>query len=239
LKRHARLHSSDRKMYECPREGCSRVYTKAFNLRVHIKAYHEGNKPYLCTVEGCDKGFAHKVSLKQHMILHSQNKINLKAPSRGQSAQKKKSKKKRRPVSLAKKLSGYRSSSLSESSDTHTSEAGSRRRKSSRLAQNKTGINTVNANNVHDRTASQSNTASLRNVEESTTSLPSINAANSHEGPKKTAVNMDLPEEVQVDSSPVPSGSVRLSDTPAVDKQHGTSSALSSNLVPAVLAEEM
>ena len=50
---------------------------------------------------------------------------------------------------------------------------------------------------------------------------------------------MDLPEEVQVDSSPVPSGSVRLSDTPAVDKQHGTSSALSSNLVPAVLAEEM
>ena len=97
----------------------------------------------------------------------------------------------------------------------------------------------MNANNVHDRIASQSNTASLRNVEESTTSLPSINAANSHEGPKKTAVNMDLPEEVQVDSSPVPSGSVRLSDTPAVDKQHGTSSALSSNLVPAVLAEEM
>ena len=28
LKRHVRLHSSDRKMYECPREGCSRVYTK-------------------------------------------------------------------------------------------------------------------------------------------------------------------------------------------------------------------
>ena len=28
LKRHARLHSSGRKMYECPREGCSRVYSK-------------------------------------------------------------------------------------------------------------------------------------------------------------------------------------------------------------------
>ena len=97
----------------------------------------------------------------------------------------------------------------------------------------------MNANNVHDRTASQSNTTSSRNVEESTTSLPSINAANSHEGPKTTAVNMDLPEEVQVDSSPVPSGSVRLSDTPAVDKQHGTSSDLSSNLVPAVLTEGM
>ena len=97
----------------------------------------------------------------------------------------------------------------------------------------------MNANNVHDRTASQSNTTISRNVEESTTSLPSINAANSHEGPITTAVNMDLPEEVQVDSSPVPSGSVRLSDAPAVDKQHSTSSDLSSNMVPEVLTDEM
>ena len=97
----------------------------------------------------------------------------------------------------------------------------------------------MNANNVHDRTGSQSNTASSRNVEESTASLPSINAANSHEGPVTTPVNMDLPAEVQVDSSPISSGSVRLSDTPAVDKQHGTSSDLSSNLVPAVLTEGM
>lgn len=97
----------------------------------------------------------------------------------------------------------------------------------------------MNANNVHDRTASQSNTTISRNVEESTTSLPSINAANSHEGPITTAVNMDLPEEAQVDSSPVPSGSVRLSDAPAVDKQYSTSSDLSSNMVPAVLTDEM
>ena len=97
----------------------------------------------------------------------------------------------------------------------------------------------MNANNVHDRTASKGNTTSSRNIEESTTSLPSINAANSHEGPITTAVNMDLPEEVQVDSSPVPSGSVRLSDAPAVDKQHSTSSDLSSNMVPAVLTDEM
>ena len=97
----------------------------------------------------------------------------------------------------------------------------------------------MNANNVHDRTASKGNTTSSRNVEESTTSLPSINVANSHEGPITTAVNMDLPEEVQVDSSPVPSGSVRLSDAPAVDKQHSTSSDLSSNMVPEVLTDEM
>ena len=97
----------------------------------------------------------------------------------------------------------------------------------------------MNANNVHDRTASKGNTTSSRNVEESTTSLPSINVANSHEGPITTAVNMDLPEEVQVDSSPVPSGSVRLSDAPAVDKQHSTSSDLSSNMVPEVLTGEM
>ena len=97
----------------------------------------------------------------------------------------------------------------------------------------------MNANNVHDRTASKSNTTSSRKVEESTTSLPSINAVNSLEGPITTAVNMDLHEEVQVDSSPFPSGSERLSDTSALDKQHGTSSDLSSNLVPAVLTEEM
>ena len=97
----------------------------------------------------------------------------------------------------------------------------------------------MNANNVHDRTASKGNTTSSRNIEESTTSLPSINAANSHEGPITTAVNMDLPEEVQVDSSPVPSGSVCLSDAPAVDKQHSTSSDLSSNMVPEVLTDEM
>ena len=97
----------------------------------------------------------------------------------------------------------------------------------------------MNANNVHDRTASKGNTTSSRNVEESTTSLPSINVANSHEGPITTAVNMDLPEEVQVDSSPVPSGSVRLSDAPAVDKQHSTSSDLSSNMVPELLTDEM
>ena len=97
----------------------------------------------------------------------------------------------------------------------------------------------MNANNVHDRTASKGNTTRSRNVEESTTSLPSINVANSHEGPITTAVNMDLPEEAQVDSFPVPSGSVRLSDAPAVDKQHSTSSDLSSNMVPAVLTDEM
>ena len=97
----------------------------------------------------------------------------------------------------------------------------------------------MNANSVHDRPASKGNTTSSRNVEESTTSLPSINVANSHEGPITTAVNMDLPEEVQVDSSPVPSGSVRLSDAPAVDKQHSTSSDLSSNMVPEVLTDEM
>lgn len=97
----------------------------------------------------------------------------------------------------------------------------------------------MNANSVHDRTASKGNTTSSRNVEESTTSLPSINVANSHEGPITTAVNMDLPEEVQVDSSPVPSGSVSLSDAPAVDKQHSTSSDLSSNMVPEVLTDEM
>ena len=97
----------------------------------------------------------------------------------------------------------------------------------------------MNANSVHDRTASKGNTTSSRNVEESTTSLPSINVANSQEGPITTAVNMDLPEEVQVDSSPVPSGSVLLSDAPAVDKQHSTSSDLSSNMVPEVLTDEM
>ncbi|KAL9972465.1 hypothetical protein ACROYT_G018771 [Oculina patagonica] len=123
LKRHSAIHNTNRKMYECPREGCSKVYTKAYNLKMHIKAIHEGNRPYLCTWEGCGKGFVHKVSLRQHLVLHSQRRIRP-APS----PQEKQRKKKKKRPSLAKQLSGYRSS-LSESSDTHFTETAPQKRK--------------------------------------------------------------------------------------------------------------
>ena len=29
LKMHVEVHNANRKLYECPREGCSRVYTRA------------------------------------------------------------------------------------------------------------------------------------------------------------------------------------------------------------------
>jgi len=168
LKKHTQMtHASTRKTYECPREGCSRVYTKAFNLRAHIKAFHDGIRPYLCTVEGCGKGFAHKVSLRQHLVLHSQNKIKPKPPP----TEKKKSKKKRKPVTLAKQLSGYRSS-LSESSDTHLETAPKRKKAPSQLlrkATENTQVNTVNANSEHEGGTRQSSTNLMSSSDKITT----------------------------------------------------------------------
>ena len=57
LKAHARIHSSNRKMYECPREGCSRVYTKV------------SCKIQLCIVAATGR-FSNDDTTLQHMLGH-------------------------------------------------------------------------------------------------------------------------------------------------------------------------
>ncbi|PFX17068.1 Transcription factor IIIA [Stylophora pistillata] len=169
LRKHAVIHSTTRKLYECPREGCSKVYLKAFNLRVHIKSFHEGHRPYLCTWEGCAKGFAHKNSLRKHLVLHAERRIKPTPSPQDQSLPKKK-KKRRKPLSMAKKLSGYRSS-FSESSDTQCMDTAPKKRKTStaQSRRNETGsINQTDPNVRQDLNVQQTdlNTSNLDGISE-------------------------------------------------------------------------
>ena len=58
------------KPYKCNWEGCNKVYTKRFYLKVHQRA-HTGEKPYKCNWEGCSWKFARSGELIRHMRKHT------------------------------------------------------------------------------------------------------------------------------------------------------------------------
>ena len=107
-------------------------------------------------------------------------------------------------------------------------------------------VSAVNADNVHNRIAPQSDHRRSRDIVESTNSMPSINETNtvmisSVEGPVTTANNMDLSEGVHVDSLVPSLSSEQLSSsytpvdsTASINRseglQDGISSGLSSNV---------
>lgn len=93
LKQHQHVHSEERVVYHCPREGCSRSYTTAFNLQSHILSFHEEQRSFICTHPGCGRSFAMKQSLLRHGVSHDPEKKQLKPrPKR----------------SLASRLSGHK-----------------------------------------------------------------------------------------------------------------------------------
>ncbi|XP_068718456.1 zinc finger X-linked protein ZXDB-like isoform X2 [Montipora capricornis] len=216
LKKHARIHDSDRKLYECPREGCSRVYTRERNLRTHINSYHEGIREYRCTVEGCAGEFAHKVSLKHHLVLHAQKKIKPRPPPE----EKKKLKKKKKPVSLAKRLSGYRSS-LSESSD-NLSEIPQKGRqvpnKLQRIASENASAKAVNAGSDHVREEGQGSDRTVTNIGDS---VEDVTVVPSDE---MNTANMNESEEIQARDS-----SRNLSKAVVAGEQPAKESSVNSN----------
>lgn len=64
LQKHKQLvHSGERRMFKCSREGCQKSYTKNFNLQNHILVFHEGKRDFICPFAGCGKAFAMKVSI--------------------------------------------------------------------------------------------------------------------------------------------------------------------------------
>ncbi|EGV93375.1 Transcription factor IIIA [Cricetulus griseus] len=65
LKQHMKTHDSERMVYFCPRQGCWRTYTTAFNLQSHILSFHEEQRPFVCEHDGCGKTFAMKVKRPQ------------------------------------------------------------------------------------------------------------------------------------------------------------------------------
>uniref|UniRef100_A0AAA9TYZ7 Transcription factor IIIA n=2 Tax=Bos TaxID=9903 RepID=A0AAA9TYZ7_BOVIN len=95
LRQHMRMHAPERDVCRCPRAGCGRTYTTAFNLQSHILSFHEQQRPFVCEHAGCGKTFAMKQSLSRHAVVHDPNMKKTKVrPSRGKR-------------SLASRLSGY------------------------------------------------------------------------------------------------------------------------------------
>ncbi|KAM8977631.1 transcription factor IIIA-like [Pelodytes ibericus] len=100
LKEHKQIHEDKQIVYCCPREGCDRTYTTAFNLQSHIVTFHEEVRSFICEHAGCGKTFALKKSLERHSVVHDPEKKKLKE------------KKPRPKRSLASRLSGYRPSKM-------------------------------------------------------------------------------------------------------------------------------
>lgn len=61
------------KTFQCPHEGCGRMYTASHHLKVHERS-HSGVKPYRCEHPGCSKAFATGYGLKSHTRVHTGEK---------------------------------------------------------------------------------------------------------------------------------------------------------------------
>uniref|UniRef100_A0A8C6RYP7 Transcription factor IIIA n=1 Tax=Nannospalax galili TaxID=1026970 RepID=A0A8C6RYP7_NANGA len=113
LKQHMKTHAAERDVYRCPREGCGRTYTTAFNLQSHILSFHEEKRPFVCEHTGCGKMFAMKQSLTRHAVVHDPNKKKMKL----------KVKPSREKRSLASRLSGHIPPKRKQESDSSLSES--------------------------------------------------------------------------------------------------------------------
>lgn len=69
----SRRHSiaSSQNVFACPWPGCSRFFSRAYNLRSHY-LIHSGSKPYIC--EYCGLSFARNHDMRRHLRVHSGEK---------------------------------------------------------------------------------------------------------------------------------------------------------------------
>ncbi|TSK98437.1 Transcription factor IIIA [Bagarius yarrelli] len=75
LKKHKLfVHTGVRRIFECTKEGCTKTYTRQFNLQNHILSFHEGKRDFICPRDGCGKAFAMEESLKRHSVVHDPQK---------------------------------------------------------------------------------------------------------------------------------------------------------------------
>ncbi|CAN8006162.1 unnamed protein product [Ixodes hexagonus] len=70
---HLETHKSEREMFCCPHEGCSRFYLQERNLRDHMRKAHE-NKRFACDVPGCSRTFFARQTLRRHKVCHDPNR---------------------------------------------------------------------------------------------------------------------------------------------------------------------
>ncbi|XP_061522534.1 general transcription factor IIIA, b [Phycodurus eques] len=71
-------HTGVKPSFPCPKQGCSKTFTRRFNLDSHVLGEHEGTKPFSCAYPGCTKSFAMKESLWRHGVAHDPLKKKLK-----------------------------------------------------------------------------------------------------------------------------------------------------------------
>ena len=57
----------EEKSYKCPFDGCLKVYSTSYNLKVHVKSFHFNEKHFRC--QECGKEFSHKCSLERHVTV--------------------------------------------------------------------------------------------------------------------------------------------------------------------------
>ncbi|XP_056594669.1 general transcription factor IIIA, b isoform X2 [Triplophysa dalaica] len=74
------VHSGERRMFKCTREGCQETYTTNFNLQNHVLAFHEKRCDFICLYVGCGKAFAMEESLRRHSVVHNPQKTKLQKP---------------------------------------------------------------------------------------------------------------------------------------------------------------
>lgn len=70
---HCSVQQPEEKSFQCSYEGCGKLYTTAYHLKVHGRV-HTGDKPYCCDKPGCEKKFATGHGLKSHMRTHTGEK---------------------------------------------------------------------------------------------------------------------------------------------------------------------
>nr|XP_020455669.1 transcription factor IIIA [Monopterus albus] len=74
------VHSGEKRLLSCPREGCDKKFTRRFHLESHIQKDHEGKTPFVCSYTGCGKSFAMMESLWRHRVVHDPEKKKMKKP---------------------------------------------------------------------------------------------------------------------------------------------------------------
>ncbi|XP_067107556.1 general transcription factor IIIA, b [Osmerus mordax] len=71
------IHSGERRLFRCPKQGCERTFTTRFNLDSHVTGEHEHKKDFPCSHPGCGKSFVMKESLRRHGVMHDPEKKKL------------------------------------------------------------------------------------------------------------------------------------------------------------------
>ncbi|KAI9332886.1 hypothetical protein DFJ73DRAFT_630162 [Zopfochytrium polystomum] len=67
--------SGSGKAYICPNSGCSKSFTRRYNLQSHLRC-HSGERPYCCDL--CSLTFSRKHDLRRHTrSLHSVDRPHL------------------------------------------------------------------------------------------------------------------------------------------------------------------